>query len=108
MSIVMAWRLVIPFVFLKSNHVPLFIQINTLVQLENVASYPFLAELLQEGTVKLHAFWFDVQNGEVHYFSKKSQQFDIINDQNASTYIDELESPQVLQQAIRESKPCQH
>ena len=86
-----------------------FLQINTLVQLENVASYPFIAKLLQEGTVKIHAFWFDIHSSEVHYFSKQRQHFDVINDHNASAYMDELDSTQVFKtanQAIRGSKPC--
>ena len=100
-----------PFTPISNMNVYTFLQINTLVQLENVASYPFIAKLLQEGSVKIHAFWFDINSGEVHYFSRQRQHFDVINDQNASTYMDELDSPQVYKtasQAIKGSKPCQH
>lgn len=86
-------------------------QINTLVQLENVASYPFVSRLLQDGTVMAHAFWFDIHSGEVHYFSKLKQHFDVINEENASGYMEELASLQVLHTAntaMDDSKRCLH
>jgi len=66
-------------------------QINTLVQLENVASYPFISDLLIEGKVKIHAFWFDVRSADVLYFSKNRSRFEVIHEDNAHTFSDELD-----------------
>ncbi|HNR92910.1 MAG TPA: GTPase RsgA, partial [Dokdonella sp.] len=34
-------------------------QVNTFVQLQNLMSYPFVAERVKSGKLRLHAWWFD-------------------------------------------------
>lgn len=62
-------------------------QINTLQQLENIASHGFLQELLEDGSVHLHAMWFDIYTGNMYMFSKDRRRF-VIVDENT---VDELE-----------------
>ncbi|XP_060068847.1 beta carbonic anhydrase 1-like [Ylistrum balloti] len=57
-------------------------QVNCLQQLQNIASYPFLKDLITRQEVKLHAMWFDIYTGEVFMFSRTQQKFIEINDQN--------------------------
>jgi carbonic anhydrase len=40
-------------------------QLNALLQLEHLRSYPMVAAAEREGRLKLHAFWFDIANAEV-------------------------------------------
>lgn len=40
-------------------------QINTLQQLEHLRTYPGVAERLQAGALRLHAWWFDIAAAEV-------------------------------------------
>lgn len=56
-------------------------QVNCLQQLQNIASYPFLQDLIMREEVKLHAMWFDIYTGEVFMFSRTQQTFIPINDQ---------------------------
>ena len=53
--------------------------VNTLLQMENVTSYPFMRSH-KNGRIHIHAFWFDIYTGEVHCFSRKEQTFVIVNE----------------------------
>ena len=53
--------------------------VNTLLQMENVTSYPFMRSH-KNGRVHIHAFWFDIYTGEVHCFSRKEQTFVIVDE----------------------------
>ncbi|GMR49718.1 hypothetical protein PMAYCL1PPCAC_19913, partial [Pristionchus mayeri] len=65
-------------------------QINTLQQLENIASHGFLNEFLESGKVDLHAMWFDVYTGEMYMFSKPRRKFVLINEDSVSGLEDEV------------------
>ena len=43
-------------------------QLNVLLQLENLRSYPVVQERLRAGTLGLHAWWFDLEGAEVLAF----------------------------------------
>ncbi|VDO63723.1 unnamed protein product [Heligmosomoides polygyrus] len=62
-------------------------QINTLQQLENIASHGFITEFLEKKTVDLHAMWFDIFAGEMYLFSKPQKEFVLIDEGS----VDELE-----------------
>ena len=51
------------------------LQVNALVQMENMASYPFMAEGIKKRKTQIHAMWFDFYKGELHYFSKSQKHF---------------------------------
>jgi hypothetical protein len=44
--------------------------INSLMQMENVASYNFMKPGLESGKLLLHALWFDVEKNSVMVFSR--------------------------------------
>ena len=54
--------------------------VNTLMQIENVTSYAFMRGY-KDGCIHIHAFWFDIYTGEIHYFSKKEKTFIITNEE---------------------------
>ncbi|KAK6019418.1 carbonate dehydratase [Ostertagia ostertagi] len=62
--------------------------INTLQQLENIASHGFITEFLEKKTVDLHAMWFDIFAGEMYMFSKPRKQFILIDEGT----VDQLET----------------
>ncbi|XP_013382323.1 beta carbonic anhydrase 1 [Lingula anatina] len=73
-----------------------FSQINTLNQLQNIASYPFLKEKLQTGKVRLHALWFDIHSGNVYIFSKMEKKFVEINEENYGMLMeDSVKDPKI-------------
>ena len=48
-------------------------QINTLMQMQNMASYKFVQNYIKEGKAQIHAMWYDIFSGEIYYFSKKQK-----------------------------------
>ncbi|MBE7491626.1 MAG: carbonic anhydrase [Planctomycetes bacterium] len=65
-------------------------QINVLVQLDNLRSYPFVAEHERQGKLRLHAWWFDIANAEVHVFDARTGRFQVIDETRAEQLIQEL------------------
>lgn len=66
-------------------------QINTLQQLQNIASYGFLKKRLESHQLHIHALWFDIYTGEIYYFSRAAKRFVLINEDNFLKLLDEVE-----------------
>lgn len=64
-------------------------QVNCLEQINNICSYDFMKELVDEGKVRLHAMWFDIYTGNVLYFRPDKGSFEKITEDN---YLDMLNS----------------
>lgn len=67
-------------------------QINTLQQLQNIASYGFLKKRLESHQLHIHALWFDIYTGEIYYFSRGAKKFVLINEESFLKLIDEVEN----------------
>lgn len=65
-------------------------QINTLQQLQNIASYGFLKKRLEKFELHIHALWFDIYTGEIYYFSRAAKRFVIIDENHVSKLLDEV------------------
>ncbi|XP_026821086.1 beta carbonic anhydrase 1-like [Rhopalosiphum maidis] len=65
-------------------------QINTLQQIQNIASYDFLKKRLETYDLHIHALWFDIYTGYIHYFSRQSKQFVEINEKNVDRLVEEV------------------
>jgi carbonic anhydrase len=50
-------------------------QLNVLVQLEHLATYPAVGERLAKGTLHLSGFWFDIGRGEMHAYQRARRRF---------------------------------
>ncbi|TMS38138.1 hypothetical protein L596_004929 [Steinernema carpocapsae] len=66
-------------------------QINTLQQLENIASHGFLREFLESGSVNLHAMWFDIYTGNMFMFSKPRKMFVLVDEESVDGLIQEVD-----------------
>lgn len=56
-------------------------QLNVLKQMQNLLSYPIVQERVQNGTIQLHGWWFDIANAEVLVYDKTRHHFVIIDEQ---------------------------
>jgi carbonic anhydrase len=65
-------------------------QINTLQQLQNVASYGFLKKRLEEFDLHIHALWFDIYTGDIYYFSRQAKRFVIIAEDSIDKISEEV------------------
>uniref|UniRef100_T1IZQ6 Carbonic anhydrase n=1 Tax=Strigamia maritima TaxID=126957 RepID=T1IZQ6_STRMM len=74
----------------KFEEVDKLSQVNVLQQVENIASYPFIKEGLVDGSIHIHAFWFDIYTGDLYYFSRQQKRFININEKNINKLIMEV------------------
>ncbi|PBC27527.1 Beta carbonic anhydrase [Apis cerana cerana] len=65
-------------------------QINTLQQLQNIASYGFLKKRLERHDLHIHALWFDIYTGDIYYFSRANKKFVEINESNEKCLLTEI------------------
>ncbi|CAH0557060.1 unnamed protein product [Brassicogethes aeneus] len=65
-------------------------QINTLQQLQNIASYGFLKRRLEKHQLHIHALWFDIYTGEIYYFSRAAKKFVVIDEENVEKLLNEV------------------
>jgi carbonic anhydrase len=54
-------------------------QLNVLVQLEHLATYPIVRQRIAKGTLLLGGWWFDIAKGDMWAFDRESRAFEIID-----------------------------
>lgn len=67
-------------------------QINTLQQMQNIASYGFLKKRLERHELHIHALWFDIYTGDIYYFSRAAKKFVPIDEGNFEKLLNEVQS----------------
>lgn len=60
-------------------------QIHVLEQMQNLKSYGFVHDKLDEGTLQIHGLWFNIGDGEMFMYSKMHKRFIIINEETLET-----------------------
>jgi carbonic anhydrase len=55
-------------------------QLNVLLQLEHLRSYPFIREAEESGRLALHAWWFDIAGADVYEWRDRAKKFVIIDE----------------------------
>jgi carbonic anhydrase len=55
-------------------------QVNVLQQLDNLRTYPIVRERLAAGALRLHAWWFDLQEADVLTYDEETRRFSPIDD----------------------------
>jgi carbonic anhydrase len=54
-------------------------QINVLEQASHLTSYPFVKERIDDGTLSVHAWWFDIGRAEVFAFDPRVKRFVLVD-----------------------------
>nr|ACO15530.1 Carbonic anhydrase [Caligus clemensi] len=62
-------------------------QINTLVQIENIYSYGFMKERMDQHQSVAHGLWLSLSSGEAHFFSKKDKAFVNVTEDNVEELV---------------------
>jgi carbonic anhydrase len=65
-------------------------QLNVLVQLEHLMSYPLLRAKIAAGTLHLSGWWFDIATGSMYTYERTSRSFAVIDRQIADRLIERL------------------
>lgn len=58
-------------------------QLNVLQQVEHLKSYPDVKRRLAEGTLRLHAWWFDIARAEVLAYNHHTRRFVLLDEAEA-------------------------
>jgi carbonic anhydrase len=54
-------------------------QVNVLVQIEHLLTYPIVRQKVEAGELQLSAWWFDIGKGEMSAFEPESRRFQLID-----------------------------
>ncbi len=54
-------------------------QLNVIKQLDNLMTYPFVKERVENGKLKLMGWYYIIETGEVYNYNKEKNEFEIIN-----------------------------
>jgi len=65
-------------------------QRNVLLQIEHLKTYPFIAEQVAAGTLKIYGWWFDIAEAEVYYWDEGAKSFMVIDEIRAERMINRL------------------
>lgn len=65
-------------------------QLNVINQIENLKTYPQVAERLAAGSLRLHGWWFDIATGNVFAFEPDAQKFVIIDQTEGARILQRL------------------
>ncbi len=65
-------------------------QWNVLEQLDHVRTYPCVSNALKKGTVRLHAWWFDVAEANIHVFDKDEGRYLLLTPEYAETMLQKM------------------
>ncbi|OGG99595.1 MAG: carbonic anhydrase [Candidatus Lambdaproteobacteria bacterium RIFOXYD1_FULL_56_27] len=65
-------------------------QLNVLLQMEHVKSYPAVKKRLEEGTLGVHGWWFDIAKADVYALDEGWKRFTLIDEEAAERIIRRL------------------
>jgi carbonic anhydrase len=68
-------------------------QLNVLVQIEHLASYPIVRDRLADGTLHLSGWWFDIAKGDMYVYQRERRSFEIIDRDTAERLINPVNCP---------------
>jgi carbonic anhydrase len=66
-------------------------QLNVLVQLEHLASYPIVRDRIANKTLHLSGWWFDIAKGEMAVYQRESRSFETIDRKTADRLLSRLD-----------------
>jgi carbonic anhydrase len=67
-------------------------QLNVLLQMEHVKSYPLVKQRIAEGTLGVHGWWFDIARADVYAYDETLKRFVLIDEAEAAKIIKLLET----------------
>ena len=65
-------------------------QLNVLLQLDHLKTYPSVQEKLATGKITIHGWWFDIAKADVYAFEEELKQFVLIDETEAEKILERL------------------
>jgi carbonic anhydrase len=67
-------------------------QLNVLVQIENILSYPEVKKRVEQGRLSVHGWWFDISKADVYAYNPEFKKFRLIDDQEAERMLKQMDA----------------
>lgn len=68
-------------------------QMNVLVQMKHILSYPQVLQRVERGTLRVHGWWFDIAQANVYYFENQTNRFVMIEESVKEILIGSFTAP---------------
>lgn len=68
-------------------------QLNVLMQIQHLRTYPFIRNALRNAELRIHGWWFDIHNADVHAYKSTEQSFVLMDEQEVENTLQDLENP---------------
>ena len=65
-------------------------QLNVLEQMDHLLTYPEIKAKAEAGTLRIHGWWFDIAEAEVHSYDPDEKQFHVIDEAGAEAVLARL------------------
>ena len=65
-------------------------QINVLLQMEHILSYPFVKERVDNHQLHVHGWWFDIAQADVYCYEQEQNAFVLIDEKEAKLIMERL------------------
>ncbi len=66
-------------------------QLNVLLQMEHVSSYPGVRDRVEKGHLTVHGWWFDIRKADVYAYESSINSFNLIDEESAERIIERME-----------------
>jgi len=76
----------------KSNQLS---QLNVLLQMEHIKSYPAVQKRVRKGALRLHGWWFDIAKADVYAYEEHENRFLLIDEKEAERIIQRVDLPPI-------------
>lgn len=65
-------------------------QLNVLLQMEHIKTYPMVRKRVEEGTLSIHGWWFDIAKADVYAYEEEMSKFILIDEIGAEKLLTRL------------------
>lgn len=65
-------------------------QVNVLLQMEHLMSYPFIRERVEKKLLQIHGWWFDIAQADVYCYEPELNQFVLIEENEGKVILDRI------------------
>lgn len=69
-----------------------FSQINVLLQMDHLTTYPVVQERLKQGKLQIHGWWFDIKMADVYSYEEEKNKFVLIDEDEAKIIVNRLDA----------------
>lgn len=74
-------------------------QLNVLLQMEHIKSYPSVKQRLEAGTLAIHGWWFDIAHADVYGYDEQLNKFIMIDEVGAERLLTQAAEKKQLRQS---------